>query len=147
MLFSRGDLSSVHILMECLQEFRDISGLAVNTAKSNIFTAGIQQNELDSIPERTQFARGEKPVRYLDIPLVAKRLSITDFSPLVDRIGNCIRKWMPKSLSFVGRLELIRSIIQSVECFWLQTFPLPAAVIEKSIDIAGPSSGTLRERR
>ncbi|KAL0371934.1 UNVERIFIED_CONTAM: hypothetical protein Scaly_0875000 [Sesamum calycinum] len=39
MLFSRGDLPSIHILMECLQEFRDVSGLAVNTAKSNIFTA------------------------------------------------------------------------------------------------------------
>ncbi|KAL0354296.1 UNVERIFIED_CONTAM: hypothetical protein Sangu_1010900 [Sesamum angustifolium] len=32
MLFSRGDLPSIHILMECLQEFRDVSGLAVNTA-------------------------------------------------------------------------------------------------------------------
>ncbi|KAL0287460.1 UNVERIFIED_CONTAM: Retrovirus-related Pol polyprotein from type-2 retrotransposable element R2DM [Sesamum angustifolium] len=38
MLFSRGDLPSIRILMECLQEFRDVSGLAVNNAKSNIFT-------------------------------------------------------------------------------------------------------------
>ncbi|KAL0453512.1 UNVERIFIED_CONTAM: hypothetical protein Slati_1329300 [Sesamum latifolium] len=41
MLFSQGDLPSIHILMECLREFRDISGLAVNTSKSCIFTAGI----------------------------------------------------------------------------------------------------------
>ncbi|KAL0449170.1 UNVERIFIED_CONTAM: hypothetical protein Slati_1473400 [Sesamum latifolium] len=37
MLFSRGNLPSVHILMECLQEFRDVFGLAVNTSKSSIF--------------------------------------------------------------------------------------------------------------
>ncbi|KAL0423656.1 UNVERIFIED_CONTAM: putative mitochondrial protein [Sesamum radiatum] len=56
-LFSRGDLPSIHILMECLQEFRDVSGLAVNTTKSNIFTAGIQDDILDGILAMTEFAR------------------------------------------------------------------------------------------
>ncbi|KAL0431096.1 UNVERIFIED_CONTAM: hypothetical protein Sradi_0735600 [Sesamum radiatum] len=37
-LFSRGDLPSIHILMECLQEFRDVYGIVVNTSKSSIFT-------------------------------------------------------------------------------------------------------------
>ncbi|KAL2238095.1 UNVERIFIED_CONTAM: putative mitochondrial protein [Sesamum indicum] len=100
MLFSRGDLRSIHVLMECLQEFRDTSGLTVNTSKSSIFTAGIQNEELDGILARMEFARGEMP-------------------------------WTGKSLSYAGRLELIRSVIQGVECFWLQVFPLPAAVIEK----------------
>ncbi|KAK4422037.1 hypothetical protein Salat_2154500 [Sesamum alatum] len=49
------------------------------------------------------------PVQYLRILLVAKRLSVTNFSTLVDRIGACIRKWTAKSLSLAGRLELIRS--------------------------------------
>ncbi|KAL0325420.1 UNVERIFIED_CONTAM: hypothetical protein Sradi_5111300 [Sesamum radiatum] len=40
-LFSRGDLPSIHILMDCLQEFRDVSSLPVNTSKSSIVTAGI----------------------------------------------------------------------------------------------------------
>ncbi|KAL0287461.1 UNVERIFIED_CONTAM: hypothetical protein Sangu_2690300 [Sesamum angustifolium] len=71
------------------------------------------------------------PVRYLGIPLAAQRLSVTDYSPLVDQIAGCIRKWTAKSLSFAGRLELIRSVLQGVECFWLQVFPLPMAVIEK----------------
>ncbi|KAL0314407.1 UNVERIFIED_CONTAM: hypothetical protein Sangu_2285100 [Sesamum angustifolium] len=69
MMFSRGDLPSVHILMECLQEFRDVSGLAVNTSKSSIFTAGIENNMLCDILARTEFTRGEMPVRYLGIPL------------------------------------------------------------------------------
>ncbi|KAL0323597.1 UNVERIFIED_CONTAM: hypothetical protein Sangu_1979000 [Sesamum angustifolium] len=131
LLFSRGDLPSIRILMECLQEFRDVSGLAVNNAKSNIFTAGIQNDTLDEALAMTDFARGHMPVRYLGIPLAAQRLSVTDYSPLVDQIAGCIRKWTAKSLSFAGRLELIRSVLQGVECFWLQVFPLPMAVIEK----------------
>ncbi|KAL0331191.1 UNVERIFIED_CONTAM: hypothetical protein Sangu_1664600 [Sesamum angustifolium] len=64
-------------------------------------------------------------------PLAAQRLSVRDYSPLVDQIANNISRWAAKSLSFAGRLELIRSVIQGVECFWLQIFPLPAAVVEK----------------
>ncbi|KAL0289337.1 UNVERIFIED_CONTAM: hypothetical protein Sangu_2619800 [Sesamum angustifolium] len=131
MMFSRGDLPSVHILMECLQEFRDVSGLSVNASKSSIFTAGIENNMLRDILARTEFTRGEMPVRYLGIPLAAQRLSVRDYSPLVDQIANNISRWAAKSLSFAGRLELIRSVIQGVECFWLQIFPLPAAVVEK----------------
>ncbi|KAL0437489.1 UNVERIFIED_CONTAM: Retrovirus-related Pol polyprotein from type-2 retrotransposable element R2DM [Sesamum radiatum] len=131
MLFSCGDFLSIHILMECLQEFRDVSGLAVNTSKSSIFRVGIVDNELDVILARTEFTRREMPVWYLGIPLGAQRLSVSDYSPLMDCIAYCISKWTTKSLSFSGRLELIRSIIQGVECFWLQCFPLPAAVIDK----------------
>ncbi|KAK4394003.1 hypothetical protein Sango_1871100 [Sesamum angolense] len=131
MLFSRGDLPSIHILMEYLQEFNDVSGLAVNTSKLSIFTAGIENNQLHEILARTDFDRGEMPVRYLDIPLAAQRLSVRDYSPLVDQIANCIFKWVAKSLSFAGQLELIRSVIQGVECFWLQILPLLVAVVEK----------------
>ncbi|KAL0421046.1 UNVERIFIED_CONTAM: putative mitochondrial protein [Sesamum latifolium] len=123
MLFSRGDLPSVHILMECLREFRDVSGLDVNASKSSIFTAGIVNYELDGILARTEFTRGEMPMRYLGIPLAAQRLLVSDYSPLVDRIANCISKWTAKSLSFAGHLELISSVIQGVECFLASMFP------------------------
>ncbi|KAL2251108.1 UNVERIFIED_CONTAM: hypothetical protein Sindi_2233100 [Sesamum indicum] len=96
MFFSRGDLPSIHVLMECLQEFRDASALSVDTSKSCIFTAGIRNEELDEI------ARGEMPIRYLGIPLAAQRLSVNNYSPLVDQIANYISKWKSKSLSYVG---------------------------------------------
>ncbi|KAL0317948.1 UNVERIFIED_CONTAM: hypothetical protein Sangu_2209100 [Sesamum angustifolium] len=133
--------------MECLQEFRDVSGLAVNNAKSNIFTAGIQNDTLDEALAMTDFARGHMPVRYLGIPLAAQRLSVTDYSPLVDQIAGCIRKWTAKSLSFAGRLELIRSVLQGVECFWLQVFPSQWQSLRRSIVCAGPSYGILSVHR
>ncbi|KAL0421052.1 UNVERIFIED_CONTAM: hypothetical protein Slati_3128100 [Sesamum latifolium] len=85
MLFSCGDLPSVHILMECLWEFRDVSDLDVNASKSSIFTASIVNYELEGILARMEFTRGEMPVQYLGIPLAAQRLSVSDYSPLVER--------------------------------------------------------------
>ncbi|KAL0347781.1 UNVERIFIED_CONTAM: hypothetical protein Scaly_1794100 [Sesamum calycinum] len=88
MMFSRGDLPSVHILMECLQEFRDVSGLAVNTSKSSIFTAGIENNILCDILARTEFTRGEMPVR--------------EWSVSGNKSSHSQRQSLRKSTGFVG---------------------------------------------
>ncbi|XP_022852501.1 uncharacterized protein LOC111374103 [Olea europaea var. sylvestris] len=86
-LFLRGDIISVRILIDCLSKFGDCSRLKMNTSKSNIFTVGIQGEDLDDIQELTS-----------------------------------------SSLSYAGRAALIRLVSQGVECFWLSTFPIPAAV-------------------
>ncbi|KAL0423109.1 UNVERIFIED_CONTAM: putative mitochondrial protein [Sesamum radiatum] len=108
MLFSRGDLPSIHILMECLQEFRDVSGLAVNTVKSNIFTAGIQDDTLDEALAMTEFAKGHMPVRYLGIPLAVQRLSVTNYSPLADQIASWSSYGIPREHQWPGRIFAIR---------------------------------------
>ncbi|KAL0314993.1 UNVERIFIED_CONTAM: hypothetical protein Scaly_2556600 [Sesamum calycinum] len=101
-------LPSIHILMECIQDFRDVSGLAVNTAKSNIFKAGIQDDILDRVLAMTEFARGHMPVRYLGIPLAAQRLSVTDYSPLVDQIAGWPSYGIPRERRWPGRKFAIR---------------------------------------
>ncbi|KAL0362130.1 UNVERIFIED_CONTAM: putative mitochondrial protein [Sesamum calycinum] len=118
MMFSRGDLPSIHILMECLQEFRDVSGLTVNTSKSSIFTAGIENNMLREILARTEFAMGEMPVR-----------------------------WAAKSLSFAGRLELIRSVIQGVSVSGYKSSHSQWRSSRKSIGFVGIFSGTPNEHQ
>ncbi|KAK4438304.1 hypothetical protein Salat_0164700 [Sesamum alatum] len=138
MAISKSDGSTITSAEDIGREFTDyftsLLGTEVQTLPVDndvIFMAGIQDNELHGILARMEFARGEMPVRYLGIPLAAQRLSVSDYSLLVDKIASNISKWAAKSLSFAGRLELIRSVIQGVECFWLQIFPLPATVIEK----------------
>ncbi|KAK4389496.1 hypothetical protein Sango_2286600 [Sesamum angolense] len=121
MLFSRGDLPSIYILMECLQKFRDVSGLTVNISKSSIFTADIQNDVLDEIIARMEFARGDMPVRYLGIPLAAKRLLAgwNLYVPL-------FRVWSVFGYKFsYSQRQLLR----------------------RFTDCAGPSSGILREHR
>ncbi|KAL2232170.1 UNVERIFIED_CONTAM: Ubiquitin domain-containing protein DSK2 [Sesamum indicum] len=124
-------LKSTHLLfaddLMLFSQFKDASDLTVNTSKLSIFTAGIQNEELDGILAHTEFARGEMPVRYLDIPLAAQRLLVTNYSPLVDQIANCISKWTGKSLSYAGRLELIRLVIQGVENFLWNSRKAPVA--------------------
>lgn len=78
---------------------------------------------------------GNLPVRYLDIPLDNQRLKVACFSPLIDSISQRIYAWKGYSFSFVGRLELLSSIVQGIIGFWLQSFPLPVTVVDHIVSL------------
>lgn len=131
MLFSRGDTRSVEILMEALKQFEEASGLTVSIEKSKIFHTGCPRDRFDF----TGLTKGTLPVRYLGIPLDAQRLKVAYFSPLIQAISNHIDAWKGCTLSYAGRLELLRAIVQGVVGFWLQHFPLPTCVINHIVSI------------
>ncbi|KAL0295604.1 UNVERIFIED_CONTAM: Retrovirus-related Pol polyprotein from type-2 retrotransposable element R2DM [Sesamum angustifolium] len=147
MLFSRGDLPSIRILMECLQEFRDVSGLAVNNAKSNIFTAGIQNDTLDEALAMTDFARGHMPVRYLGIPLAAQRLSVTDYSPLVTKLPAVFANGRPSPYLSPAGWSLSAPFYREWSAFGSKSSLSQWQSLRRSIVCAGPSYGILSVHR
>ncbi|GAA0148411.1 hypothetical protein LIER_42999 [Lithospermum erythrorhizon] len=101
MLFRRGDFSSVDIMMGCLSHFESCSGLAVNPTKSSVYLAGVRGSKRAAILARVGLQEGTFP------------------------------KWGNFTLSYTGRLELISSVIQGVESFWLRAYPIPPAIVSK----------------
>ncbi|GFY84194.1 hypothetical protein Acr_03g0009680 [Actinidia rufa] len=134
-LLSRGDPKSVYLLMQNLSHFGECSGLKVSISKSSLFAAGINSEDLDSIKEISGFSQGSFPFRYLGIPVADSRLTIAQFSPLIDKITDYISAWAGANLSYAGRTELVKSVLQGVECFWLTILPIPAGVKAKIVQI------------
>ncbi|GAV89429.1 LOW QUALITY PROTEIN: zf-RVT domain-containing protein, partial [Cephalotus follicularis] len=77
-----------------------------------------------------QFREGQLPVTYLDLPLVTKRLSKSDYNPLVERITTRANSWISKSLSLAGRLQLVKATLVSMQTY-CDTFPLPISTIKE----------------
>ncbi|XP_022868525.1 uncharacterized protein LOC111388095 [Olea europaea var. sylvestris] len=94
MLFARGDVMSVKILMNCLSTFGSISRLGLNVLKSILFIVGIHGQLLENILELTNVPRGSK-------------------------------------------IEVIKAVLQRMECFWLSIFLIPATIISR-IDLCLP---------
>ncbi|XP_052198247.1 uncharacterized protein LOC127805524 [Diospyros lotus] len=130
-LMARGDPFSASILMDYLKDFGCKSGLKANVLKSNVFTAGLQGHDLDSILHLSSFSNGRMPFRYLGIPLAVEKLRVSYYDSLIDKIANKISAWTASSLSYAGRAELIKAVLQGTECFWLSILHVPNAVIEK----------------
>jgi hypothetical protein len=134
-LFARGDIPSIELLMERLQDFGASSGLQASLSKSNLFTAGLQSNDMDEIRRITGLEVGNFPFRFLGIPLAAMRLTASQFSPFIEKITEKISVWTGATLTYAGRLELINAVLRGVEGFWLSIFPIPATVANRIISL------------
>jgi hypothetical protein len=112
-----------------LAEFENLSGLKANPNKSSFFCSGIQLEDKESMLNLLQMQEGSLLVRYLGVPLISKRLSAVDCEDLVAKIAGRIDSWLVKHLSFAGRLQLLSSVLFSLQVFWARVFILPKKII------------------
>ncbi|GAV71616.1 LOW QUALITY PROTEIN: zf-RVT domain-containing protein, partial [Cephalotus follicularis] len=81
------------------------------------------------ILRRVHFCEGPLPVTYLGLPLVTKRLSKSDCAPLLERLMARANSWISKTLSFTGRLQLIKATLTSMQVY-CSMFLLPVSIIK-----------------
>ncbi|GJR80695.1 RNA-directed DNA polymerase, eukaryota, reverse transcriptase zinc-binding domain protein [Tanacetum coccineum] len=129
LVFCNRDQESVKVIKESLDEFSGVSGLVPNMQKSTIFFGGLSNAEQQVILNIIPFTVGKLPVRYLGVPLITKKISINDCKPLISKVKAKIGNWKNKTLSYAGRLQLIASVLSSMQNYWASVFLLPKQVI------------------
>ncbi|GJS49209.1 hypothetical protein Tco_0599330 [Tanacetum coccineum] len=128
-IFAYGDVQSVVVIKECLDEFKHASGLIPSIPKSTAFFCNVLNHVKLSILNVLPFEEGRLPVKYLGVPLVSSRLKARDCKELVEKVQNRVLDWKNKALSIAGRLQLIRSVISSMHVFWASVFVIPNRVL------------------
>ncbi|KAL4018315.1 hypothetical protein IC575_021906 [Cucumis melo] len=114
--------------LKCLQKFGELSGLFANLRESSISVTGVSNEAASHLAASMGFVLGNLPVRYLGLPLLTGRLRSNDCAPLIQRITSRIRSWTAGVLSFAGRLQLVRSVLRSLQVYWTSVFLLPVSV-------------------
>lgn len=89
------------------------------------------------IKASTSMPHGSLPVRYLRVPLTSKKLSIQNCEVLIQQVKGRHNSWSAKSLSFAGRLLLIKTVIAEINNFWCSSFILPKACINRINSLCG----------
>ncbi|GAV74063.1 zf-RVT domain-containing protein [Cephalotus follicularis] len=102
----------------------------VSTHNSVIFFCNTNIRTKRDILRKVQFCEGSLPVTYLGLPLVTTRLSKSDCAPLLERLMARANSWISKALSFVGRLQLIKATLTSMQVYWCSMFLLPVSIIK-----------------
>nr|GEX00235.1 hypothetical protein [Tanacetum cinerariifolium] len=103
-LFARGDFNSAKVIMESLQEFKEVSSLVPSILKSTAFFCNVASHVKSSILQMMPFEAGILPIKYLGVPLISSRLVYKDCKILLERVQNRISVWKNKSLSYAGKL-------------------------------------------
>ncbi|GKB96187.1 putative RNA-directed DNA polymerase, eukaryota, reverse transcriptase zinc-binding domain protein, partial [Tanacetum coccineum] len=116
-------------LSRILTCFHLTSGLKVNFNKSKLYGIGVTNGELSSMAASIGCLTSQFPCMYLGLPIDAKMSRCHHWKPLVDRFHKRLSKWKSKSLSFGGRLTLIRSVLGSLGVYYFSNFKAPKKVI------------------
>ncbi|GJV78944.1 hypothetical protein Tco_1514814 [Tanacetum coccineum] len=128
-LFAHGDADSAQVIMACLDEFNEVSGLVPSLPKSTAYFCNVLNHTKLAILNILPFEEGRLPVKYLGVPLISSRLIYRDCKELIDKVRSHIQDWKNKSLSAAGRLQLLRSVIGSMHIYWAFVFILPSRIL------------------
>ncbi|KAL2224851.1 UNVERIFIED_CONTAM: hypothetical protein Sindi_2938900 [Sesamum indicum] len=129
--FTRADLESIRVFKEGLDWFAELSGLRLNVHKSHFIISRSAQELKDMMLEILGFQEGHLPMRYLGLPLISSRLSISDCQSLISKIDARINGWEGISLSYAGRVQIIKSVLSTLSLYWAFAFILPKKVINE----------------
>lgn len=131
LIFTEGNIESVQCVLQVLKEFEARSGLAVSMQKTSFYASGLSEDEINRIQASTGMACGNLPFRYLGVPMNSQKLSLASCEPLLHQIKAQFSSWSTKTLSFSGRLILIKTVILGITNFWCSSFFLPKACVAK----------------
>ena len=121
----------MEVIKKDVQLFQSRSGLATSLEKREIFFGNVPENTKAIILNCLPFKSGIFPIPYLGVPLSPKQLKVVDFAPLISKLKSRIHNWKNKFLSFGGRRQLIISVLQSLQLYWMSIFLFPSGVVHE----------------
>ncbi|KAL2226576.1 UNVERIFIED_CONTAM: putative mitochondrial protein [Sesamum indicum] len=131
LLFCRANLDSVRVLKVGLDRFAEWSGLRLNIQKSHIIISRSAHERKGQLLSLLGFQEGHLPMRYLGLPLISSRLTISDCQPLLSKIDARIAGWEGMSLSYAGRVQIIKSVLSALSIYWASAFILAKSIIKE----------------
>ncbi|KAL2237973.1 UNVERIFIED_CONTAM: hypothetical protein Sindi_0989000, partial [Sesamum indicum] len=130
-LFSRATVDSIRVFKDGLDRFGDWSGLRLNAQKSHLILSRAAQGMKEELLTMLEFQEGQLPIRYLGLPLISSKLSISDCLPLLNKIESRIAGWEGLALSYAGRVQIIKSVLSFLGIYWSSAFILQKTVINE----------------
>ncbi|GKB77808.1 RNA-directed DNA polymerase, eukaryota, reverse transcriptase zinc-binding domain protein [Tanacetum coccineum] len=76
LVMCHGDAISMGVIKKALETFSAVSGLVLNNSKSTAFYGSMNKEECKAISSILPFVTGKLPVKYLGVPLIARRLGL-----------------------------------------------------------------------
>ncbi|XP_074277569.1 uncharacterized protein LOC141601204 [Silene latifolia] len=131
LLFSKGDVTSIMVLLRSFATLSSASDVQMNSTKTNAYFNGVSRELKTDILQISGVIEGQLPFRYLGIPVTCGRLKKADCPVLVEKTVSRIRSFGTKKLSYAGRLVLVNSVLTALYSYWINIFLIPKGVLNK----------------
>jgi mannosylglycoprotein endo-beta-mannosidase len=129
LIFCKGYLSGLRALKDLFETYALASGQVINNLKSTIIAGAIAPRRLDDIIQLLQFNTGSLPFNYLGVPIFKGRPKVIHLQPIADKVKLKLAAWKASLLSIAGRVQLVRSVVQSMLTYSISLYSWPVSLL------------------
>ncbi|XP_071697663.1 uncharacterized protein [Rutidosis leptorrhynchoides] len=106
-----------------------MSGLKINLSKCTLYgIGGVSRSENENFA-LTLGCKGHLPILYMGLPVGSRMNKLNDWKPIIEKFRIRFAEWKARSMSFGGRLTLIKSVLTSLPLYNFSLFRAPTCVI------------------
>ncbi|XP_019431608.1 PREDICTED: uncharacterized protein LOC109338759 [Lupinus angustifolius] len=114
MVFCKGTKSNLLAMKSLIQNYSSASGQHISVDKCQFYIKNAPARKLSNIFNYLGFRQGSLPFNYLGVPLFTGKPKKCHLQPIADKILLKLSTWKSSLLSIMGRVELVKSICQSM---------------------------------
>jgi ribonuclease HI len=130
LIFCKGNLSGLKALKNLFDQYALESGQVISPSKSTIYSGSITPGRLNLIVQLLNFKLGSIPFVYLGVPIFKGKPTSLHLQPVADKIKLKLSAWKASLLSIAGRVQLVRSVVQSMLIYSISIYSWPTSLIK-----------------
>ncbi|GJV90408.1 reverse transcriptase domain, reverse transcriptase zinc-binding domain protein [Tanacetum coccineum] len=131
--FGEWSKENVKALICILKCFEEVSGLKVIYNKSKLYSISVSASDSEVMARWMSCSMGEFPFTYLWLPIGERMSCIEAWRPVVEKFINRLANWKARSMSFGGRLTLVKSVLGNGRdvSFWLDRWIMDSRLCDR----------------
>nr|GEX36630.1 putative RNA-directed DNA polymerase, eukaryota, reverse transcriptase zinc-binding domain protein [Tanacetum cinerariifolium] len=106
-------------------------GLRVNLSKSRVYGIGVTHGEVNMMARQMGCSVREFPFTYLGLPIGTNMKRKSASRSVVKKFKKRLSEWRAKTMSFGGRLTLVKTVLGSFPLYYFSMFRVPVCMITK----------------
>ena len=84
---------------------------------------------MESIKSWIGCKAGFLPFKYLGLPVCASMRRVSQWRSTIEKFSNRLSTWKAKTLSFCGRLKLVKLVLRSLPLYFISIFRAPSSIL------------------
>lgn len=123
-------MSNAKNLMRVMECFQHASGLKINFIKSKVYGIGVSNEEVDMVGNGMRCMTGKLPFVYLGLPIGLNLRNRNNWKEIIEKIKTKLSDWKAKTISFGGRLTLVKAVLGSMPLYYFSLFRAPMSILK-----------------
>nr|KYP47723.1 Putative ribonuclease H protein At1g65750 family [Cajanus cajan] len=130
-ILAKAKESNIWAIKSILRLFELASRLKINFLKSQLLGFHVDTLWLQSMAMFLHCRIGSLPFTYLGLPIGANPKRLDTWQPVIEKIQKRLSSWKCDSMSFGGRITLLKSVLHSIPIYFLSFFKAPRGIISQ----------------